>query len=53
MLKCALSTTAEPAKIEKLTKALLDMGKLIDVGEGIILHRSSLQTAEDKLIAAL
>jgi selenocysteine-specific elongation factor len=41
---------AEPTKIEKLTKALLDMGKLIDVGEGIILHQTSLKAAEDKLI---
>lgn len=41
---------AEPAKIDKLTKALLDLGKLIDVGEEIILHQSNLKKAEDKLI---
>lgn len=41
---------AEPAKIERLVKAMLDMGKLIDVGEGIIFHQSQLQAAQDKLL---
>jgi selenocysteine-specific elongation factor len=44
------SVVTEPAKIEKLAKALLDLGKLVDVGEGIVLHQSSLKTAEDRLI---
>ena len=41
---------AEPGKIEKLTKAMISMGKLIDVGEGIIFHQSNIKVAEDKLL---
>jgi selenocysteine-specific elongation factor len=39
----------QPNKLEKLTKALLNLGKLVDVGEGIIFHHLSLKEAEDKL----
>lgn len=41
---------AEPEKIERLVKALLDMRKLIEVGEGIIFHQTQLQAAQDKLL---
>ncbi len=44
------SITEEPNKVEKLTKALLNLGKLIDVGDGIIFHQSYLKEAEDKLL---
>ncbi len=42
--------TEEPNKVEKLTKALLNLGKLIDVGDGIIFHQLYFKEAENKLL---
>jgi len=36
-------------KIEQLTRALIDIEKLVEIGEGIILHTSNLKSAEEKL----
>ncbi len=42
--------TEEPNKVEKLTKALLNLGKLIDVGDGITFHQLYFKEAENKLL---
>ncbi|MEO0115696.1 MAG: selenocysteine-specific translation elongation factor [candidate division WOR-3 bacterium] len=39
----------ESTRVERLTKALLDIGKLVEVGEGIILHHSNIEQAQEKL----
>jgi selenocysteine-specific elongation factor len=45
----SLTSETNPKRLEKVMAALLDMGKLIEVGEGIILARRYVEQAEAKI----
>jgi len=40
---------ASPKQVEKVTTALFDLGRIVDVGEGVVLIQQCVETAESKV----
>jgi selenocysteine-specific elongation factor len=45
----ALLAGANPKQVEKVVTALLDMGRIVDIGEGVVLAQKHVQAAEAKI----